>query len=155
MGFSADPGHQVKCDRRSTGCMRCERLDLGCSYAADGTTQASGNSHGHDLTQAGIKRRRILRACAACRTAKSKCSGSHPCDRCQSQEQECLFGDDQGLPSGDSGIEAHESPINPQRHHGSLPSQYSPMDVSRVGSQTNDPQRYVLAHYEISLSLIS
>ncbi|KAJ4245289.1 hypothetical protein NW762_014159 [Fusarium torreyae] len=132
---------KVKCDRRSTGCMRCERLGLGCSYVAGGSTESSGNSHGHDLTQAGIKRRRILHACTACRTAKAKCSGTHPCDRCQSQGQECLFGDDQSVPSANSGMEAHESPVSPQTHHGSLPSQYSPMDMSSVGSRTNDAQR--------------
>jgi hypothetical protein len=140
-GFSTNLGHQVKCDRRITGCLRCERLELTCSYVAGDTIEVSG-SHGEDLTQAGIKRRRILRACAACRSAKSKCSGTCPCNRCQSQGQECLFGDEPGSSSVDVGIEVQTSPASTsQSHYGSVPSQASPMDIS--ASAASDTQRYV------------
>jgi hypothetical protein len=150
-GFSTNQGHQVKCDRRITGCMRCERLELTCSYVANDTIEVSGG-HEQDLTQAGIKRRRILRACAACRSAKSKCSGTCPCSRCQSQGQECVFGDEPGSSSIDIGMEAHASPASTsQSHYGSVPSQASPMDIS--ASATGDAQRYVPFYADLCLPL--
>ncbi|KAI1015989.1 hypothetical protein LB504_009242 [Fusarium proliferatum] len=96
--------------------------------------------HGEDVTQAGIKRRRILRACAACRSAKSKCSGTCPCNRCQSQGQECVFGNEPGSSCVDIGMEAQTSPASTsQSRYGSVPSQASPMDVS--ASVTGGTQR--------------
>ncbi|KAH7173208.1 uncharacterized protein B0J16DRAFT_405516 [Fusarium flagelliforme] len=121
---------KVKCDRRTSGCMRCERLELTCSYVTNDTAEESLNSPGEDLTQAGIKRRRILRACTPCRIAKSKCSGTSPCKRCQSLGQECVFSNDPASSSIDIGVEAHQSPTStPQTHYGSMPSQAS-MDIS-------------------------
>ncbi|EGU86056.1 hypothetical protein FOXB_03460 [Fusarium oxysporum f. sp. conglutinans Fo5176] len=112
------------------GCIRCERLELTCSYVASDTIEMS-DGHGDDLTQAGIKRRRILRACAACRSAKSKCSGTCPCNRCQSQGQDCVFGGEPGSSSVDIGMEVQTSPASTsQSHYGSVPSQASPMDIS-------------------------
>jgi hypothetical protein len=150
-GFSTNLGHQVKCDRRITGCIRCERLELTCSYVASDTIEMS-DGHGDDLTQAGIKRRRILRACAACRSAKSKCSGTCPCNRCQSQGQDCLFGGEPGSSSVDIGMEVQTSPASTsQSHDGSVPSQASPMDIS--AGVAGDAQRYVPFSADLFLSL--
>ncbi|RTE78290.1 hypothetical protein BHE90_007206 [Fusarium euwallaceae] len=119
---------KVKCDRRTTGCVRCERLDLACSYLPSETAESFGNSRGQDLTQAGIKRRRILRACVSCRSAKVKCSGTHPCDRCRSHAQACEFGDG-GIPQS----EAFASPVSPPpTDHGSVPSQLTPAGMSSI-----------------------
>ncbi|KAI1019063.1 hypothetical protein LB503_009193, partial [Fusarium chuoi] len=108
-------------------------------YVAGDAIEVSGG-HGEDLTQAGIKRRRILRACAACRSAKSKCSGTCPCNRCQSQGQECVFGDEPDSSCVDIGIEVQTSPASTsQSHYGSVPSQASPMDIS--ASVTGGTQR--------------
>ncbi|KAF4983402.1 hypothetical protein FZEAL_1131 [Fusarium zealandicum] len=124
---------KVKCDRRSSGCMRCERLDLACSYTSPDSTGLPSVGRGQDLTQAGIKRRRIIRACAACRLSKSKCSGTHPCDRCRAHSQECLFGDDGGTAQSNATVEAFVSPVSPPpTDHGSVPSQYTPIDMSSV-----------------------
>ncbi|RSM19055.1 hypothetical protein CDV31_002186 [Fusarium ambrosium] len=119
---------KVKCDRRTTGCVRCERLDLACSYLPSETVESFGNSRGQDLTQAGIKRRRILRACVSCRSAKVKCSGTHPCDRCRSHAQACEFGDGV-IPQS----EAFASPVSPPpTDHGSVPSQLTPAGMSNI-----------------------
>ncbi|RGP60774.1 hypothetical protein FSPOR_10455 [Fusarium sporotrichioides] len=118
---------KVKCDRRNSGCERCEKLELTCSYVAD-TPQPSA---GQDLTEAGIKRRRILRACTICRLAKAKCSGTMPCARCQAQRHECQFGGDLAVSSSNIST---ESPVSPestlQTGYGSIPSQDHSMDMS-------------------------
>ena len=121
--------------------MRCERLELTCSYAANETTEEFVTGHSEDLTQAGIKRRRILRACAACRIAKSKCSGTCPCSRCQASRQQCIFGSEPSPSNVDVGMEVHPSPMSiTQTHYGSVPSQAS-MDMSpAVADEMN---RYV------------
>ncbi|KAH7152943.1 hypothetical protein EDB81DRAFT_945868 [Dactylonectria macrodidyma] len=83
---------KVKCDRRPSGCMRCERLDFVCSYTTvNGVSPPEVNTSSHELTQAGTKRRRISHACAACRATKAKCSGDYPCRRCDSHGLECRF----------------------------------------------------------------
>ena len=121
--------------------MRCERLELTCSYVADETTEKLVTDHSEDLTQAGIKRRRILRACAACRIAKSKCSGTCPCSRCQASGQPCVFGSEPSPSSVDVGMEVHPSPMSTtQTHYGSVPSQAS-MDMSPAA--TDEMNRYV------------
>ncbi|KAH9905005.1 hypothetical protein F4778DRAFT_731599 [Xylariomycetidae sp. FL2044] len=44
------------------------------------------------ITEAGIKRSRILRSCNGCRQAKTKCSGARPsCLRCQSRNLKCVY----------------------------------------------------------------
>ncbi|KAH6889870.1 hypothetical protein B0T10DRAFT_42079 [Thelonectria olida] len=92
---------KVKCDRRDSGCVRCERLSLSCSYAAADSLvipDDQDSSQGQGLTQAGTKRRRTVQACKSCRMTKAKCSGNYPCRRCESHGQECVF------PHGRSGI---------------------------------------------------
>ncbi|KAM0328568.1 hypothetical protein ACHAQA_004976 [Verticillium albo-atrum] len=96
---------KVKCDRRQSGCLRCERLDLPCSYAVGGTELEEFDEElpQEELTQAGTKRRRIRRACVPCRSHKAKCSGSQPCSRCAVNGLQCVYGDtEQGrsLPIG-------------------------------------------------------
>jgi len=121
--------------------MRCERLKLTCSYVTNDPIEESVSGASEDLTQAGIKRRRILRACAACRIAKSKCSGTCPCNRCQSSGQQCVFGSEPSSSSVDIGMEVHPSPTTTsQTHYGSVPSQAS-MDMSPAA--TDEMNRYV------------
>ena len=89
---------QVKCDRVRTGCQPCSRLDLECSYNLPPTsggrciTEGSEGPEG-ELTQAGLKRRRIRRACTVCRSLKAKCSGDQPCGRCQCYKLHCTYSD--------------------------------------------------------------
>ncbi|KAH6977845.1 hypothetical protein EDB82DRAFT_433486 [Fusarium venenatum] len=109
--------------------MRCERLELTCSYVADTPEPLVGQ----DLTEAGIKRRRILRACDSCRLAKAKCSGTKPCARCQAQRHECQFGGSHAVSSFNIGTESPmPSASTLPTGHGSIPSQDSSMDISNV-----------------------
>ena len=121
--------------------MRCERLELTCSYVANDAAEEPVTSHSETLTQAGIKRRRILRACTTCRIAKSKCSGTCPCSRCQASGQQCGFGSEPSPSSVDVGMEVHRSPMSTtQTHYGSVPSQAS-MDMSPAAA--DEMNRYV------------
>jgi hypothetical protein len=36
---------------------------------------------------------RTSHACNTCRKAKAKCTGGMPCDKCRSEEKECVYGD--------------------------------------------------------------
>jgi hypothetical protein len=133
--------------------MRCERLELTCSYVANETTEESATGHSDDLTQAGIKRRRILRACAACRIAKSKCSGIYPCSRCQASGQQCVFGNEPSPSNVDIGMEVHPSPMSTtQTHYGSVPSQAS-IDMSPAAAE--EMNRYVHSLAYLRSMLIS
>ncbi|KAF5013887.1 hypothetical protein FDECE_136 [Fusarium decemcellulare] len=83
---------KVKCDGTAGGCNNCKRLDFECSLAGgdarmveDGTSQR---------IPARLERRRVRRACVACRDRKSKCSGSLPaCDRCRRSGIDCHYSD--------------------------------------------------------------
>ncbi len=45
----------------------------------------------HELTQAGLQRRRVTASCIACRTTKQKCSGDLICTRCAHKSMECIY----------------------------------------------------------------
>lgn len=82
---------KVKCDRRTTdGCTQCERLDIPCSYVeSEDDINVTRDTPLHELTQAGTKRRRILKACLSCNLSRTKCSGHVPCDKCQASGIAC------------------------------------------------------------------
>lgn len=86
---------QIKCDRTPGSCKKCRALGEECLYP--GATRASvtrdAPSPSDSITQAGLKRRRILRSCVECRRTKSKCSGGPSCDRCSTKAVECCFYD--------------------------------------------------------------
>lgn len=81
---------QVKCDRRVSGCSGCERLEIPCSYVDGSLPLPSVNGSDTSYTKAGIKRRRIQRACLACHEQRVKCSGDVPCWRCRQHNMACL-----------------------------------------------------------------
>ena len=81
--------------------MRCQKIQLSCSYVSLGSEGSSSNiptpaaytdaepGPHIELTQAGTKRRRVRRACEPCRNNKARCSGTQPCSRCESTGVEC------------------------------------------------------------------
>jgi hypothetical protein len=82
---------KVKCDRVGNCCGPCSRLSLPCSYR--GSVNEADQDPPPDatqLTEAGIKRRRIRCACVPCRAVKAKCSGETPCSRCMSRNIDCV-----------------------------------------------------------------
>lgn len=82
---------QVKCDRATTGCRPCFRLDLRCSFIAVGDGSGDEGTPLTELTQAGFTRRRTQRACTTCRSLKAKCSGDQPCGRCRCYSLHCTY----------------------------------------------------------------
>ncbi|KAF4468764.1 hypothetical protein FALBO_4348 [Fusarium albosuccineum] len=121
---------------------RSDVLRIPTNYVSPANTESPGDSRGQDLTQAGIKRRRTLRACASCRLAKLKCSGTHPCDRCRTHRLECLFAGDGGAAPSDATTEVLASPVSPPpTDHGSVPSQFTPIGMSSIASN-DSPQAF-------------
>ncbi|KAI1372100.1 hypothetical protein F4677DRAFT_274543 [Hypoxylon crocopeplum] len=88
---------KIKCDESPNGCVNCERIDVACPGYGSGQMKRhernllqSKNSSA--ITEAGIKRSRILRSCNGCRRAKTKCSGEGPtCLRCHHKNLPCVF----------------------------------------------------------------
>ncbi|KAH7323197.1 hypothetical protein B0I35DRAFT_194242 [Stachybotrys elegans] len=119
---------KVKCDRRVSGCLRCERMKLPCSYIAGelGDTNVhrrSGTDNGssQELTQAGIKRRRVQRSCQSCRAQKVKCSGKQPCTRCESQTRSCIYSESPAA-TRDESVEARPSQAMSAASHPPVPA---------------------------------
>ncbi|KAJ3538534.1 hypothetical protein NM208_g5870 [Fusarium decemcellulare] len=83
---------KVKCDGTAGGCNNCNRLDFECSLAGGDTRMVEDGTSRR--IPARLERRRVRRACVACRDRKSKCSGSLPaCDRCTRSGIECHYSD--------------------------------------------------------------
>ncbi|PNH69782.1 hypothetical protein VD0002_g653 [Verticillium dahliae] len=146
---------KVKCDRRQSGCLRCERLDLPCSYAGGASAELEDLDEDlpqEELTQAGTKRRRIRRACVPCRSHKAKCSGAQPCSRCASNNLQCIYGDaEQGrsLPIGHGTTLSSGSSSAVTRHPAGLVTSPSAVTDGRSvptpgsrGSFTSEAVRY-------------
>lgn len=76
---------QVRCDGTPGGCENCKRLHFECSLS-----EAASADGRRSLTQ--LERRRVRRACIACRDRKSKCTGSYPsCVRCLRLGIDCQY----------------------------------------------------------------
>ncbi|KAI8627871.1 fungal-specific transcription factor domain-containing protein [Xylariaceae sp. FL1651] len=88
---------KIKCDESPNGCINCERINVACPGYGSGQMKRSERSqlqskNSSALTEAGIKRSRILRSCNGCRQAKTKCSGDVPaCLRCQNRNLPCVY----------------------------------------------------------------
>ncbi|KAL2039534.1 hypothetical protein N7G274_007806 [Stereocaulon virgatum] len=53
-----------------------------------------GSQHRDPLSDSETNgRKRVCKACDRCRLKKSKCDGSSPCNRCQTDNQVCVFGE--------------------------------------------------------------
>lgn len=53
-----------------------------------------GSQHRDPLSDSETSgRKRVCKACDRCRLKKSKCDGSSPCNRCQTDNQVCVFGE--------------------------------------------------------------
>ncbi|KAH6677830.1 hypothetical protein F5X68DRAFT_270231 [Plectosphaerella plurivora] len=77
---------KVRCDGTPGGCENCKRLHFECSLS-EVASSAEGR---RSLTQ--LERRRVRRACIACRDRKSKCTGSYPsCVRCLRLGIDCQY----------------------------------------------------------------
>lgn len=94
-GRTPDCSLQIKCDRTPGACHKCRKLGEQCVYSVNAgvdfnAVHASTSSNDY-VTQAGLKRRRILRSCVECKIAKAKCYGSPICERCAKRNLECSF----------------------------------------------------------------
>ncbi|KAH7146605.1 hypothetical protein B0J13DRAFT_473461 [Dactylonectria estremocensis] len=78
---------KVKCDGNPDGCGTCKRLNFDCSISRDPSRT------GEAIWKAGqLARRRIRRACIACRKRKARCSGTNPsCTQCSQREIACQY----------------------------------------------------------------
>lgn len=89
--------YQIKCDESPNGCVNCDRIDVACpGYGAGQMRRNERNQlqskNSSVITEAGIKRSRILRSCNECRQAKTKCTGDgSPCSRCRTKNLPCIF----------------------------------------------------------------
>ncbi|KAJ9133316.1 Fungal transcriptional regulatory protein [Pleurostoma richardsiae] len=84
---------KIKCDRTSGACNNCRKFGAECAYSTDaGADVVRGPVTATDsITQAGLKRRRILYSCAECKRAKTKCSGGEACERCIKKALACFY----------------------------------------------------------------
>jgi hypothetical protein len=117
---------RVKCDERQDSCTNCERLELKCpgygnlssprrpidSVERPGCPYSSSSAS--DITQAGIRRRRIRQSCNPCRAAKLKCNGQLPCQRCTIRRSTCRYTESAVWPGSENSGGRHASPT-PQR----------------------------------------
>ncbi|KAL2819404.1 hypothetical protein BJX63DRAFT_8648 [Aspergillus granulosus] len=94
---------KVKCDRVQPVCSACVRLQLGCSYTKRSASPTLNIIQSTAYTEAGLKRKRTRLACGNCRVTKAKCSGTSPCDRCQSRSLACDLATSIAHPKGNSG----------------------------------------------------
>ncbi|CAH0022151.1 unnamed protein product, partial [Clonostachys rhizophaga] len=77
----------VKCDGDPRGCGNCKRLQYECSLSTPPTEIDTLTG-----SQACLERRRVRKACIACRDRRSKCSGSLPsCLRCYRLGLDCQY----------------------------------------------------------------
>ncbi|EXV01789.1 Zn(2)-Cys(6) zinc finger domain protein [Metarhizium robertsii] len=87
---------KVKCDRTPGSCRKCIKFGTECIYATKGDAMKPAKGHGHlegthEITQAGLRRRRIRRSCVECQRSKAKCSGDPLCKRCNRKGLHCLY----------------------------------------------------------------
>ncbi|KAI1501138.1 fungal-specific transcription factor domain-containing protein [Biscogniauxia marginata] len=119
---------KIKCDENPIGCVNCERIDVICPGYEPG--QMKRNEHyqlqsktSSVVTEAGIKRSRILRSCNGCRQAKTKCSGDSPaCLRCRNKNIQCMFEPSRLVKKGDG----HDKQVAADQRRGldGVPQEY-------------------------------
>ena len=77
---------RVKCDNSDIICNNCIRVGEPCIRPDKEISTPSIAS-----IQSAIKRRRVPQSCTCCRSAKRKCTGEKPCQRCEKLGLECDF----------------------------------------------------------------
>ncbi|KAF2464245.1 uncharacterized protein BDR25DRAFT_381369, partial [Lindgomyces ingoldianus] len=87
---------QVKCDERPNGCFNCEKLQLSCLPASQGTSNESNPVSREEINNVRVtartKRKRTYRSCISCRESKVKCSGDRPtCSKCWQKAAICVY----------------------------------------------------------------
>lgn len=85
---------RVKCDEQQPICSACNRLAIECTYISGPLSLEARQklkAHRDDLTEAGLKRRRVTASCQRCRRQKAKCDGQKPCKRCESKNLACEY----------------------------------------------------------------
>lgn len=74
-------------------CQKCRTIGEQCVYPSVATSEyvcAPGRfTSNESITQAGLKRRRIIRSCLECKNAKVRCYGGHICERCIKKKLHC------------------------------------------------------------------
>lgn len=101
---------KVKCDENPGSCHNCTRLGFDCHYEA-----ASPGLSERDLP---LAKKRTRQACTLCRGSKLRCSGGLPkCERCQSQELECVY-EKVGIGMTAVSDDEHPSPFAPGQVEG-------------------------------------
>ncbi|KAF6823356.1 nitrate assimilation regulatory protein [Colletotrichum plurivorum] len=105
---------KVRCDGTAGGCENCRRLKFHCSFSVpDGSIDevGDGTTPGADPSHLRLEKRRVRRACIACRDKKTKCCGTQPsCRRCLHRGAVCQYPD---LSKPTSTVKAA---ANPQDH---------------------------------------
>lgn len=94
------------------------------------------------LTEAGLKRMRTRSACQQCKSHKARCSGTKPCDRCQTRGERCLWASEH-----DSG---YDSQMQSSIGQSSEAAGYSPtqLDANAILSDVFDSQHYIELYFD-------
>lgn len=96
-GLTRNPIQQVRCDGTAGGCENCRRLKFHCSFSVpDGLVEevGDGSTPRADPSHLRLEKRRVRRACIACRDKKTKCCGTQPsCRRCLHRGAVCQYPD--------------------------------------------------------------
>lgn len=86
---------QVKCDKQTPSCERCQSLGGQCpgyaKYGGSNPPASSADTVESIFRTAGLERRKIG-ACRECRATKSKCNQARPqCRRCYAKSLPCTY----------------------------------------------------------------
>lgn len=102
---------------------------------------------GDDIDQPSIKRRRIPKACAACRKSKLRCDERRPCSRCVNAEIECVYFVKPPDPLAErlEALETRMSAMSHEMRRASAPRQPVMRHHSRYGSGPDQTDSLVSA----------
>ncbi|KAB8276293.1 hypothetical protein BDV30DRAFT_39310 [Aspergillus minisclerotigenes] len=106
---------KIKCDRSEGFCNNCRNLGEQCVYSTEAGTDTNvtdeGPTSSDAVTQAGLKRRRVLRSCLECKRTKSKCSGGSACTRCTKKGLHCSFHEEEPNPREETHVQGSSQAI--------------------------------------------